>query len=297
MGLSLDHYTYVLPAAYAFPSPPLPIPDTPEEVDAHLHNLRSSHPSHPGRNRWHDKPFTLIVESNGRAGAEGEHSPVDALVPSIVADYAVVQAIDEDAFDGPFAEGSAETPPATTSGGWERLDWAVDDQIRGECIVAEEKLRQIVQDSDHSVLWFDSYGTDWIHNQGKWCHHLRHRLLLLVCQSLLVYAFICAARLSTDGYIQMAMQLAWYRTQGSFTATYETALTRMFKNGRTETIRTLTADSREWVLAMMKPDTPVSSHVLDAALGSLDSRDCRCTSSTRFFGVQYKHTRASREQR
>ena len=64
--------------------------------------------------------------------------------------------------------------------------------------------------------------------------------------------------MSPDGYIQMAMQLAWYRTQGSFTATYETALTRMFKNGRTETIRTLTAESREWVLAMENPDAPVN---------------------------------------
>ena len=66
-----------------------------------------------------------------------------------------------------------------------------------------------------------------------------------------------AARLSPDAYIQMAMQLAWYRTRGSFTATYETSLTRLFKNGRTETIRTLTADSRAFVLAMVNPDSTV----------------------------------------
>lgn len=67
------------------------------------------------------------------------------------------------------------------------------------------------------------------------------------------------ARLPPDAYIQMALQLAWYRTRGEFTATYETALTRLFKHGRTETIRTLSTDSRAWVLAMADPSTSVSS--------------------------------------
>ena len=56
------------------------------------------------------------------------------------------------------------------------------------------------------------------------------------------------------------MQLAWYRDQGNFTATYETTLTRLFQNGRTETIRTLTADSRAWVLAMEDPSVSVRAH-------------------------------------
>lgn len=55
----------------------------------------------------------------------------------------------------------------------------------------------------------------------------------------------------------MALQLSWYRLRGEFTATYETALTRMFKKGRTETIRTFTKDSRMFVLAMEDPDTSV----------------------------------------
>jgi carnitine O-acetyltransferase len=58
------------------------------------------------------------------------------------------------------------------------------------------------------------------------------------------------AGLSPDAYVQMALQLAWYKTRGDFTATYETALTRAFDKARTETIRTLTEDSRAWVLSM-----------------------------------------------
>ena len=63
--------------------------------------------------------------------------------------------------------------------------------------------------------------------------------------------------LSPDAYIQMALQLAWYRTRGEFTATYETVLTRLFHHARTETIRTFSRESRAWVLAMM--DSTVSS--------------------------------------
>ena len=51
----------------------------------------------------------------------------------------------------------------------------------------------------------------------------------------------------------MALQLAWYKSRGSFTATYETALTRAFDKARTETIRSLTEDSRAWVLSMADP--------------------------------------------
>lgn len=58
------------------------------------------------------------------------------------------------------------------------------------------------------------------------------------------------AKFSPDAYIQMALQLAWYRTRREFTATYETVLTRVFRHGRTETLRTFTNESRAWVLAM-----------------------------------------------
>ena len=48
----------------------------------------------------------------------------------------------------------------------------------------------------------------------------------------------------------MALQLAWYRTRREFTATYDTVLTRIFRRGRTEALRTFTNESRTWVLAM-----------------------------------------------
>ncbi|KAI0694621.1 acyltransferase ChoActase/COT/CPT [Cytidiella melzeri] len=224
IALSLDHYTYHLSSLSGNSDSSIRL-NSQEEVDAHLHNIRSSHPTHPGRNRWYDKPFTFIVESNTRAGAMGEHSIVDALAPSIMAEYAIVEGIDHAEFD--TLSSGAQTG-ATYNAGWRRLDWVVDDHIRDECVAAEARARAIAEDSDDSVLWFNDYGAEWVQAEAK---------------------------LSPDGYVQMCLQLAWYRTQGCFTATYETALTRLFHKGRTETIRTFSSESRAWVLAMDDPST------------------------------------------
>ncbi|KAI0359864.1 acyltransferase ChoActase/COT/CPT [Trametes cingulata] len=224
-ALSLDDYAYKLPSSHVTPD---------ADLAAHLHNIRSGHGARPGHNRWYDKALTLIVEANTRAGVLGEHSPVDALVPSIVADYAIVQGVDEDAFPMRLSSDGAESAVDTEGedggaervDGWGRLEWVVDARIEAECQEAARRAKAIVDDSDNDELVFNAYGVDWIKN---------------------------VARLSPDAYIQMALQLAWYRTRGEFTATYETVLTRLFKHGRTETIRTLSADSRAWVLAMVDP--------------------------------------------
>jgi carnitine O-acetyltransferase len=136
--------------------------NSPAEINCHLHNI---HSSINARNRWFDKGYTIIVETNTRAGSMGEHSPVDALVPSIVADYAVSQSIAPEAFSLP------EPPPFFSDRdlditGWERLDWVIDEHIEAECIVAESCARALIADSDDSVLWFSDYGADWIKSIG-----------------------------------------------------------------------------------------------------------------------------------
>jgi len=130
------------------------------------------------RNRWFDKGYTIIVETNSRAGAMGEHSPCDALVPSIVADYAVTQSIIPETFSSP-------EPPPFFSGrdldvaGWERLDWVTDARIKAECVAAESRAERLIADSDDSVLWFSDYGTDWIKSIGTSSEF--HRLSFIRC--------------------------------------------------------------------------------------------------------------------
>lgn len=62
--------------------------------------------------------------------------------------------------------------------------------------------------------------------------------------------FIKTCRLSPDAFIQMALQLAYYREFNKFCLTYEASMTRLFRDGRTETVRSCTIESCTWVRAM-----------------------------------------------
>ncbi|KAJ7761889.1 acyltransferase ChoActase/COT/CPT [Mycena maculata] len=208
LGLSLDG-----------PSPTFSLTGQ-DALTSHLHAIRSTNAN--VANRIFDKACTIIVDPSTRAGMSGEHSPCDALVPSIVAEWALVEGIDASLFDAPEPVPFASSTPEQI--GWERLDWVVDEKIKSECTHALERAKAIIDESDDNVFWFQDYGTDWIKG---------------------------ALKQSPDAFIQMVFQLAYYKTRGQFTATYETALTRMFKRGRTETIRSFTKESRAWVLGML----------------------------------------------
>ena len=65
-------------------------------------------------------------------------------------------------------------------------------------------------------------------------------------------------KVSPDSFIQMALQLAYYRDQGRHHLTYEASMTRLFREGRTETVRSCSIESSEWVKSMMNPDATVS---------------------------------------
>ncbi|KAJ3881064.1 acyltransferase ChoActase/COT/CPT [Lentinula edodes] len=218
--LDRENHSIVLPSSSS--SLPQPSRISQASLDSHLHAIRSV-PSNVS-NRFFDKPYSIIVDPSGRAGAMGEHSPADALVPSIVGEYAVVQHVE-------MTQSFASAEHSATNGSWSRLEWVVDDESLEAIRAARARAEANIKNSDDSLLWFEEYGSGWIKSVG----------------------------FSADAYIQMAIQIAWYRTTGEFTATYETALTRMFNKGRTETIRTLSVESRAFVLAMTDNDNSISS--------------------------------------
>lgn len=207
IALSLDTYT--------LPSLPTEDPLRLPSIDSQMRNAQAG--INGGRNRWFDKALTVIVENNGRAAVMGEHSPVDALIPSLVIDYALDVPVD----DAQYSAGSSA--PAAEGQGWKREDFVIDKATQDEITACTNRNKRIVEDSDASALWWAEYGTDWIKK---------------------------VAKQSPDAYVQQALQLAWWRDQGSVTATYETASTRAFQRGRTDVIRTLSSDSREFVKAM-----------------------------------------------
>ncbi|GCC39637.1 hypothetical protein chiPu_0023545, partial [Chiloscyllium punctatum] len=86
-------------------------------------------------------------------------------------------------------------------------------------------------------------------------------------------------RISPDAFVQMALQLAHYRDKGSFCLTYEASMTRLFREGRTETVRSCSTQATKFVLAMMDPAQTVKLVHLHSPAGELPSRVSRETIS------------------
>ena len=66
------------------------------------------------------------------------------------------------------------------------------------------------------------------------------------------------AKASPDAYVQMALQLAYYRMHKEVTAVYESASTRFFKHGRTETGRSMSVESLNFIKAFDNDDVAVN---------------------------------------
>nr|KAG5686967.1 hypothetical protein BaRGS_022968 [Batillaria attramentaria] len=114
--------------------------------------------------------------------------------------------------------GTVETPPPNPI----RLEWDFPKQcldlIESSCLTA----RQLCEDVDLHIMMHTAYGK----------------------------GFIKTCKVSPDAYIQIALQLAYYRSAGKFCLTYESSMTRLFREGRTETVRSCTNDTVAFVKAM-----------------------------------------------
>jgi carnitine O-acetyltransferase len=155
--LSLDPYTLKSPTfktSYSDPS------KQSTDLDAHIRNASTAGGS--GKNRWWDKAVGIHVESNGRASMVGEHSPCDALIPSIVCDYALAEDLD------PSTE-SQRGKGVEVKGPFE---WVVDDKIKQAAEKATQTVEGIAKDSEGRMLWFDEYGAGWIKNVGTFSSSL-----------------------------------------------------------------------------------------------------------------------------
>nr|XP_039259357.1 carnitine O-palmitoyltransferase 1, liver isoform-like [Styela clava] len=58
----------------------------------------------------------------------------------------------------------------------------------------------------------------------------------------------------SDAFIKLSLQLAHFRDKGHFSLTYEASMTRLFRDGGTETVRSCTTESCACVRAMKDPE-------------------------------------------
>jgi carnitine O-acetyltransferase len=105
----------------------------------------------------------------------------------------------------------------------EKLPFNITEKLSKSITDSREALGAQVDDLDMACFTFQKYGKD----------------------------FIKSCQLSPDSYIQMAIQAAFYRIHEIPGAQYESASTRMYKDGRTETIRSCSVESLEFSKALI----------------------------------------------
>lgn len=179
-----------------------------------------------GHNRWFDKAISVVCSSQGKGGMNGEHSPCDALIPSRLMDWMVVNEPARDPL------GCLTLNDLDVISVPHKLEWVVDSQIEEAIAHAESTVTEIIKNSDAGVLIFDGYGSEFIKEKAK---------------------------VSPDAFVQMILQLAYYRLHGKWTATYETGSTRLFLYGRTETIRVCSSDVCNFVTLFNDAHQPMAN--------------------------------------
>ena len=159
-----------------------------------------------GTNRWFDKGLNFWICPNGKAGANGEHSPCDAVIPNLMAEFTLKTE-------------AKQTYSVVDCGASEisHLSFKVNPQIMEALAESRVSAMNSCQSIDLLETRFNEFGSNKLKNQ---------------------------LGVISDGFFQAAMQLAFYRLHKRMTATYETASTRQFLHGRTETIRSCTQEGR-----------------------------------------------------
>ncbi|KAJ2603766.1 hypothetical protein EV177_006616, partial [Coemansia sp. RSA 1804] len=189
-----------------------------ESINAQQLNVKC-HGTRPGHNRWYDKCASYVFDRNGAAGYLGEHSPCDALIPAIMLEEVAKNVAKQSIVQGVPSESTPGYTPQV-----QRLRFAnVDPRVVALIEQAEAEVAQTARNSVSCQIRFEGYGSNWIKR---------------------------VAKISPDAFVQMALQLTYYRIHGELAPVYETASTRQFLHGRTETVRSLTSEAADFVEVM-----------------------------------------------
>uniref|UniRef100_A0A669EA51 Carnitine O-acetyltransferase n=1 Tax=Oreochromis niloticus TaxID=8128 RepID=A0A669EA51_ORENI len=164
-------------------------------------------------NRWFDKTLQFIVGEDGACGLVYEHAPAEGPPIVFLIDYVIK-------YMTQFRRAPMIPLPMP-----QKLRFNITPEVKRDIEKAKQNMNIMVQDLDVKVLLFSHFGK----NVPK-----KHKL-------------------SPDAFVQMALQLAYFRIYNICCSTYESASLRMFKYGRTDAIRSTTADSLEFVQAMQDP--------------------------------------------
>ncbi|RDA87283.1 hypothetical protein CP532_1304 [Ophiocordyceps camponoti-leonardi (nom. inval.)] len=187
-----------------------------------------------GANRWFDKPLQFIVNDNGTSGFMGEHSMMDGTPTHRLNDF-VNHVILGNKIDlsNPTIRSNLPEP--------QLLQFEITPEVQTEIDRAAQDFRNVIDQHELAVQAYQGYGKN------------------------LIKQFKC----SPDAYVQMIIQLAYFKMFGKNRPTYESASTRRFQLGRTETCRSVSDESVAWCSAVADPfldDAPLKVTLLRKAI-------------------------------
>ncbi|OQV16092.1 Carnitine O-acetyltransferase [Hypsibius exemplaris] len=175
-------------------------------------------------NRWFDKTLQLIVGADGVCGWNYEHTLIEGPPLFRMMEYIVKQTGAGSGHQNSHTSASGNNiAKHATEVRAKHMPFELDTPLVELIDSAKDQMDMLVKDVDLEVMDFDSYGKD----------------------------FIKSRKLSPDSYFQMAIQLAFYRLYNQVPPTYESASARQFLRGRTETIRSASEESANFVEALV----------------------------------------------
>ncbi|CAI5447718.1 unnamed protein product [Caenorhabditis angaria] len=170
------------------------------------------------KNRWFDKCFQTIIDANGQATINFEHSWGDGV--------AVLRLMEEsfkDTNKNHFVTPET-TPKSPNPENVQELEFKLNDSLRTKITRAQENHVKSNGDLDFSTMEFEGLNRD----------------------------LIKKTKLSPDSVMQLAIQMAFYSLYKEFVPTYESCSTAAFLKGRTECMRSATSATRAATLAILE---------------------------------------------
>ncbi|KAH8263707.1 hypothetical protein KR044_012746 [Drosophila immigrans] len=178
-------------------------------------------------NRWMDKTLQLIINPNGLAGICMEHAPADPQPVASIMSYVQSNIVNPEYGNDGDATDIVEQPHPLH---FVELDQGINLWL----YAARRSIDKISSRLEVEVFKFPCYGKCLLKSQG----------------------------LSPDSFIQMALQLAFYRLHKELPAQCESAHLRIFKYGRTEAVRSTSMRSLAFVKAMSARHTSLEQRVM-----------------------------------
>uniref|UniRef100_A0A3Q0RPX7 Carnitine O-acetyltransferase a n=1 Tax=Amphilophus citrinellus TaxID=61819 RepID=A0A3Q0RPX7_AMPCI len=196
------------------------MPHVPDEMYCRRNALQMMHGGGSqwnSANRWFDKSVQFIIGEDGAFGNNISHSCADGTIAMALIDYVLNSIKKLEIIQSPMV-------PLPMP---QKLHFSITPDIKKAIEEAKESLDKLAQDLDINILLFNHFGKN----------------------------VLKANKMSSDAFVQMAIQLAYYRVHQQHCPSYEAASMRMFKQGRVCEIPSTSSASVAFATAFDDPKT------------------------------------------